>query len=149
MHQGGKEPPARAKNGRNSGDIEGKAGNGTAMRAAPVGLWNHDNLDQLKKDSIAHSHITHKDARAKAGAAAVAFVIAYNLNHEKVDADELVKSVSEFVRDISEEFSNHLARMKEWLAKDEQIAVLEISCAGWLSRPAGLTASRPLSSPRC
>ena len=117
---------------QDSGDIEGKAGNGTAMRASPVGLWNYDNLEQMKKDSLAHSSITHKDARAKAGAAAVAYAVAYNIAHEKLDVEELVQGASEFIRDINEEFSSYLLQLPEWLGKEEQIALIGISCAGWL-----------------
>jgi ADP-ribosylglycohydrolase len=39
----------KGKKWQDSGSAEGKAGNGTAMRASPVGLWNYDNLEQLKK----------------------------------------------------------------------------------------------------
>ena len=120
------------KTWRNSGDIEGKAGNGAAMRASPTGLWNYDNPEQLKKDSIAQSQITHKDPRAKAGAAAVAFAIAYNLTHEKIEPQEFADAGAELIKDINPEFSGYISRLPEWLAKEEQIALLEISCAGWL-----------------
>jgi len=130
-----------------SGAGQGRAGNGAAMRASPVGLWNYDNLEQLKKDAIAQSHITHQDTRAKAGAVAVASAVAYNLRHQAIDPEELSESVSELVKDVDREFSEHLARLPDWLKKDEQVAVLEISCAGWLTPPRWIDQITPFVIP--
>lgn len=135
------------KSWKNSGDIEGKAGNGAAMRAGPTGLWNYDDSGQLKKDSLAQSRITHQDPRAKAGAAAVAFAVAYNLVHEKVEAGDFADQLAGFVKDISPEFSKHIARLPGWLLKEEQIAVLEISCAGWLEPPRWIDQITPFVIP--
>jgi len=122
----------KGKPWQESGTEEGRAGNGTAMRASPVGLWNYDNPKQLKKDAIFQSQITHRDSRAKAGACAVAWVVAYNLTHEQINPEELIRGVAEFVQDVDREFSKYLARLKEWLEKNEQVAIMEISCAGWI-----------------
>jgi ADP-ribosyl-[dinitrogen reductase] hydrolase len=137
----------KGKSWKNSGAEENKAGNGAAMRASPVGLWNYDNLPQLKKDSIFHSQITHKDARAKAGAAAVAYAVAYNLNHEQVDTDELVGGMADFVKDINEEFSAFVQLLPGWLKMDEHLAVMEISCAGWVKPPRWLDMISPFVIP--
>jgi len=137
----------RGKKWTESGTGQGRAGNGTAMRASPVGLWNYDNLEQLKKDAIAQSHITHQDTRAKAGAVAVAYAVAYSLTHQAIDPKELSDNVSELVKDIDQEFSGYLARLPEWLNKDEQVAVLEISCAGWLTPPRWIDQITPFVIP--
>jgi len=135
------------KTWRNSGDIEGKAGNGAAMRASPVGLWNYDNPEQLKKDSIAQSQITHKDPRAKAGALAVACAIAYNLTHEKIEPEEFANAGAELIKDLSPEFSGYISRLPGWLLVEEQIALLEISCAGWLEPPRWIDQITPFVIP--
>jgi ADP-ribosylglycohydrolase len=138
---------SRGKSWRNSGDIEGKAGNGTAMRASPVGLWNYDDHAQMKKDSIAQSQITHKDPRAKAGAAAVAFAVGYNLAHETIEPEIFSNACADFINDLSPEFSDYVRRLHGWLAKEEQIAVLEISCAGWLTPPRWIDQITPFVIP--
>lgn len=137
----------RGKKWQDSGSAEGEAGNGTAMRVSPVGLWNYDNLEQLKKDAIFQSQITHKDSRAKAGATAVAYVIAYNLNNEKIDVEKISAEVSNFVKDIDAEFGDYLGRLPEWLKKDEQLAVMEISCAGWIHPPRWIDQITPFVIP--
>lgn len=137
----------RGKKWQDSGSAVGKAGNGTAMRASPVGLWNYDNLEQLKKDSVFQSQITHKDYRAKAGAVAVAFIIAHNLNNEKIDAEKLCADVSEFIRDIDSGFASYLSRIPEWLTQDEQFAIMQISCAGWIHPPQWLDQITPFVIP--
>jgi poly(ADP-ribose) glycohydrolase ARH3 len=52
------------------------AGNGTAMRAAPVGLLNCNNHRKLLEDSRLDAIITHNNAEAVAGSRAVNFFIA-------------------------------------------------------------------------
>jgi len=70
----------RLKNGaswKESGKAgEYAAGNGTAMRAAPIGLLNCNNLDKLKDDSSADAVITHNNNEAVAGSRAVNFFVA-------------------------------------------------------------------------
>jgi ADP-ribosyl-[dinitrogen reductase] hydrolase len=117
---------------RESGTEEGRAGNGTAMRASPVGLWNHDDLDQLKLDSRAQSIVTHKDPRAQAGAAAVAWAVAQNLREREIDPGNYSRELSEFIRDIHEEFAEYILQIPGWLKADEAEAKIEIACAGWL-----------------
>ena len=137
----------RGKRWQEAGTEEGRTGNGTAMRASPVGLWNYDTPDQLKKDAIFQSQVTHRDSRAKAGACAVAWAVAYNLTHERMDAEEFISGVAEFVKDVNEEFSRHLARLSKWLEKDEHIAILEISCAGWIDPPRWIDMVTPFVIP--
>lgn len=64
-------------NWRESG-IEGEqaAGNGTAMRAAPLGLLYHDDLEKLRDACVLDAEITHKNAEAIAGSRVVAFLVA-------------------------------------------------------------------------
>jgi ADP-ribosyl-[dinitrogen reductase] hydrolase len=52
------------------------AGNGTAMRAAPVGLLNCNNIEKLKEDSRTDAVITHNNPEAVAGSRAVNFFVA-------------------------------------------------------------------------
>ena len=55
---------------------EMSAGNGAAMRIAPVALLDCKDLQRLKEDSRLASIITHRHPEAVAGARAVAFLVA-------------------------------------------------------------------------
>ncbi|MBW8005884.1 MAG: hypothetical protein FVQ06_08895 [candidate division NC10 bacterium] len=58
--------------------VEGEeaAGNGTAMRAAPLGLFYYNDLERLRKACALDAEITHKNPEAVAGSQAVAFLVA-------------------------------------------------------------------------
>ena len=55
---------------------EQAAGNGTAMRAAPLGLLYYQDLEGLREACALDAEITHKNAEAVAGSRAVAFLVA-------------------------------------------------------------------------
>jgi len=57
------------------------AGNGTAMRAAPIGLLNCNNMEKLLEDSAADASITHNNPEAVAGSRAVNFFVARGVCH--------------------------------------------------------------------
>ncbi len=52
------------------------AGNGAAMRIAPIGLLDCRDLDRLREDSRAAAAITHDNPEAVAGSQAVAYAVA-------------------------------------------------------------------------
>ncbi|MFQ5657556.1 MAG: ADP-ribosylglycohydrolase family protein [Candidatus Methylomirabilales bacterium] len=58
------------------GPGEDAAGNGTAMRAAPLGLLYHGDLESLRAACALDAEITHKNTEAIAGSRAVAFLVA-------------------------------------------------------------------------
>ncbi len=62
-----------------AGEVTGiaSAGNGAAMRIAPLGLWYAGDRAALQQAVIEASRQTHTDARAIAAAAAVAYLVAH------------------------------------------------------------------------
>jgi ADP-ribosylglycohydrolase len=52
------------------------AGNGTAMRAAPVGLVHLGDLYRIYRDSLLQSVVTHRDSMAIAASACQAYAVA-------------------------------------------------------------------------
>lgn len=60
------------------------AGNGGAMRVAPVGLLNFKNDEQLKIDAKLTTLITHNNNEAIAGSIAISFGISLILNNNIV-----------------------------------------------------------------
>ncbi|QGT99881.1 hypothetical protein SYNTR_1288 [Candidatus Syntrophocurvum alkaliphilum] len=63
-------------------DVSGvnSAGNGAAMRIAPVGIFYHDNLDMQQKAVIDISLLTHRDIRGIAAACIISYSISYLIN---------------------------------------------------------------------
>jgi len=69
------------------------AGNGPAMRSAPIGAFFYDDPGLLSEYTAASSRITHRDARANTGALAVAKVIAWTIRdnlEQRPDRDAFI-----------------------------------------------------------
>jgi ADP-ribosyl-[dinitrogen reductase] hydrolase len=91
------------------------AGNGTAMRIAPVGLADCLDLELLRQDCWATSVITHNNAEAFAGAAAVAFVVA-GLVTGHLSLDTLLTETADFIG--PGEVGHRLKEAQSLLAQD-------------------------------
>ncbi|MCI0651334.1 MAG: ADP-ribosylglycohydrolase family protein [Planctomycetes bacterium] len=108
---------------RDAGAAEGRAGNGAAMRAAPIGLWDWDDARQLVEDIAVASRITHRDRRAVAGAAAVAAAVAYNACKEELILDEFLAAMAGAVRPFDPGFVAYLNEMPRFLSRREEEAL--------------------------
>jgi ADP-ribosylglycohydrolase len=72
--------------------IAGSYGNGTAMRAAPFGVYFRNDLQSLISICKMDSAITHASDEAEAGSIAIGLAAAYAVNREKENLlDELWK----------------------------------------------------------
>jgi ADP-ribosylglycohydrolase len=76
--------------------IAGSHGNGTAMRAAPFGIFFRDDLTTLVKVVKMDSSITHVSEDAEAGALAIALTAAYAVNK---DLDNLLEKLDQHLPD--------------------------------------------------
>lgn len=112
----------RGAHWRESGEPAPNAGNGTAMRAAPVGLMFADRQIRIR---VAHEQgfMTHRDPRCSAGAIAIAEAVACVLED---DTDALVERVADATRDHSPEFAAEVRRLEQWvrLRPDEAAAAI-------------------------
>jgi ADP-ribosylglycohydrolase len=70
--------------------IAGSTGNGTAMRAAPFGIYYRNDLYSLVNICKIDSAITHASEEAEAGSIAVALAAAYAVNNE---TDNLIEKI--------------------------------------------------------
>ncbi len=113
-----------------SGTEEGRAGNGTAMRAAPIGLWNYANPDDIERDARVSSIITHKDARSVAGTIAVAKAVQICVNSDDIKPVEFLTEISRSIRGTSELFADNIDRLIEWHALEPDRALPLIYAAG-------------------
>jgi len=98
---------------RESGQAgEFAAGNGVAMRIAPVGLLDCQHLERLKEDVRTAGAITHRNPEALAGGLAVAYAVA-RLSTGEAQPATLIEETSAFVGEC--EVSHNLRRAQKLL----------------------------------
>jgi ADP-ribosylglycohydrolase len=113
-----------------AGCPEGRAGNGAAMRVAPVGLLRWQLVDALIADARTQSIITHTDKRAVAGAVVVARAVSLCLAADGFGVEEFVREVVRVAALDSVELAAELARLPGWLGASPEEVVPEIARAG-------------------
>lgn len=113
-----------------AGAPAGEAGNGTAMRAAPVGLLLcHDHAAMI---SVAHQQgwITHHDPRCSAGSVAIAGATALAVTGEATDASALCARLAEWTEPFDSELARALLELPGWVGRAPEDALAEISRVG-------------------
>src|SRR5262249_16989066 len=105
---------------REAGAKPGDAGNGSAMRAAPIGLLCAD-LEQVFVIADEQSLITHTDPPCRAGSIAVA-ACTWMASRDCVDIPQLASLVAR----SDEDFGAKVARLDEWRQLSPDDAVPEI-----------------------
>ncbi len=113
-----------------SGSPPGRAGNGSAMRASPIGLWFHDDFDGLVEVSRAQSVVTHLDDRASAGAAAVSYAVALALNEKELDPKSFLDNVARAAQPYSPELAGYIRELLPQLEYDEDDTLPWITTVG-------------------
>ena len=107
------------------------AGNGTAMRAAPIGLIHYDTPDKLVEASHDQSRITHKDKRCSAGAIAIAGAVAQALHGDPINVEEFCVTLSNWTDRYDPVLGNALASgMCGWIKLHPIDALTKISIVG-------------------
>ena len=91
------------------------AGNGTAMRAAPVGLLFGDDPEQMLRVACDQGRITHKDPRCSAGSVAIAGAVALAGRPGNFDVQGFISQLSEWVQRFHDPFSAHVLQLPQWL----------------------------------
>ncbi len=106
------------------------AGNGSAMRAAPIGLIFYDDPEALIRAAHDQGRITHQDRRCSAGAVAIAGSVALVLTQKDVDTYNFTSQLSEWVQCIESSFASYIKELNKWLSLSPQEAAAFISKAG-------------------
>jgi ADP-ribosylglycohydrolase len=106
------------------------AGNGSAMRAGPVGLMLADDPERLVRVAVDQGRITHQDPRACAGSVAVAAATAAACQSGRLEPRSFVASLMARVEGVDAGFAAELAKLPGWLALDPAEAQPLISRAG-------------------
>lgn len=108
----------------------GHAGNGAAVRAAPLGLWHFDDLSRIPRDAELQGVITHKDPRAQGGGAALAAAVALSLTDEPLPADLFCRRVAHAVASFDAGFASEIDRLPQLARFEPASAVRVIARAG-------------------
>jgi ADP-ribosylglycohydrolase len=91
------------------------ASNGSAMRAAPVGLFFAQDVEALRAAAAQQSRITHQDVRSAAGAVAVAGATALALTESRIDPEAISGKLAEWTREHDPLLAEALREMPQWL----------------------------------
>jgi len=106
------------------------AGNGTAMRAGPVGLLFGDDTEQMIRVAHEQGRITHKDPRCSAGSVAIAGAVALAARPGRIDVQPFLRQLSEWVRRFEKQFAEHVLQLADWLELPADEAAPIISRVG-------------------
>jgi ADP-ribosylglycohydrolase len=112
------------------------AGNGSAMRAGPIGLLFYDDPEGLVRAATEQGIITHADPRCSAGAIAVAGAVAIALRGRSVEPVPFLARLAELTEEVEPRFAAYLRRLAKWLPLPRMEAVTLISQAGLEQLPA-------------
>ena len=113
-----------------AGALPPQAGNGTAMRAGPVGLLFSDDPEQMIRVAHDQGRITHKDARCSAGSVAIAGAVALAAQPGKIDVPRFLHQLRDWMRNFDQNFAEHVLQLNRWLdLPPSQAAEAIASCA--------------------
>ncbi|MEW6162319.1 MAG: ADP-ribosylglycohydrolase family protein [Nitrospirota bacterium] len=106
------------------------AGNGSAMRAAPIGLFFFDSPHLLIQAAYDQGRITHKDPRCSAGAVAISGAVAQVIQGKPINPESFLFSLADLSGKIEPVFASELKKLIEWVSMPPESAVTSISKAG-------------------
>lgn len=106
------------------------AGNGSAMRAGPIGLIFFDGPQQLIRAAHDQGRITHQDKRCSAGAVAIAGAVALVLQNKTIDIHQVLSQLSEWAKMIESSVASSIQELAEWVSLPPEKAVTFISREG-------------------
>lgn len=106
------------------------AGNGSAMRAAPIGLFFYDNTESLIQSAHNQGRITHKDTRCSAGAIAISGAVSYVLKHKEINHETFIESLAQMTERIDNNFTTELKKLTKIMKMKINRAAESIKQAG-------------------
>ena len=106
------------------------AGNGSAMRAGPIGLLFFDDKQALVRAAHDQGRITHADPRCSAGAVAIAGAVALALGEKAIEPGPFLARLAEWSGAIEPTLAGYLGELENWLNLPPDEAAPLISRAG-------------------
>jgi len=116
-----------------SGDPYPSAGNGSAMRAAPLGLFFYDNPEKMIQVASEQSIITHSDPRCCAGSVAIAGAVALALQSDSIEIKKYLDQLTAWTSDIDTTISKGIQELEGWLGLSPEEAADYIANYGYQS----------------
>ncbi len=107
------------------------AGNGSAMRAGPVGIFFHDQPENMIRAAIDQSRVTHRDPRCLAGSIAIAGAVALALPSGPINISQYLNQLSAWAAGIDSTMAECLLQLVEWVKLPPEEAASYISFAGY------------------
>ena len=129
---------------KESGCPPPSAGNGTAMRAAPMGLFYHDDPEKLIEAAHLQGWITHQDPRCSAGSVAIAGAVALAIQSDELNTQEFLAKLSGWASVYSRDFAQFITGLNELVLLPPHKAIDAIADAG---KPFGYADEWPGISP--
>ena len=105
------------------------AGNGSAMRAAPIGLMFWDDVEAMIASAHDQGRITHQDPRCSAGAVAVSGAVALGLQGE-ADLEAWAGQLSSWVMDLDPTLADGIRRLADLTDAPPEQSLSVISTLG-------------------
>jgi ADP-ribosylglycohydrolase len=106
------------------------AGNGSAMRAGPIGLLFFDDPVGMVRAAHDQGRITHRDPRCSAGAVTIAGAVALALRGEQIDNSRFLTRLTGWARQMDESVAYGIERLAEWVDLPAKEAAPFISSVG-------------------
>lgn len=107
------------------------AGNGSAMRAGPIGLMFYDDPEALVAAACDQGRITHADPRCSAGAVAIAgaVALALALAETRIDVNRFVEQLASMCRSVDGTVAETIAGLGDIVDLAPEDAVAAITAA--------------------
>jgi ADP-ribosylglycohydrolase len=106
------------------------AGNGSAMRAGPIGLLFFDEPENLIQAAREQGLITHQDIRCSAGAVAIAGAVALSLLMDGIESNAFIKQLQDWTAVIDRSFADSVVRLTDWIKLPPETATQFIGKEG-------------------
>jgi ADP-ribosylglycohydrolase len=106
------------------------AGNGSAIRAAPLGLVFRDRA-RLVEAALGQSRVTHQDPRCGAGALAIAAAAAMAARSGRIEPATWLDELSGIVGAVHDPFAAAIRQLRTWLGESPDTAARALHAAGW------------------
>lgn len=106
------------------------AGNGSAMRAGPIGLLFFDDAVGLIQAAHDQGRITHQDSRCSAGAVAIAGAVALAIQNKPIKIPEFLSQLEDWAQKIEPSVASGIRQLIDWVPLPPEEAVVFVSKAG-------------------
>jgi ADP-ribosylglycohydrolase len=132
---------------KNAGTPAPSAGNGTAMRVAPIGLMFYQDNQSLQKFAHLQGYITHQDPRCSAGSIIIAGAIAIVLQSKQIDIKQFINNLVVWAKPVNLLFAKELDALQKWISLPYEEALDIISVCGNPDRTDGWNRISPYVIP--